>query len=311
MMSAYYNAFGPYIRSKFRENVYKVNIDGGFTCPNRDGSIAYGGCIYCNNDSFRPSSCTSALSVREQVDKGIAYLSKRYHARKFIAYFQPYTNTYAPTEELEKIYSEALSHPDVIGIAIGTRPDAVDKEKIDLLHTLAEKYFVLIEYGLQSIHDKTLDYINRGHDYECFLNALDMTGGKGISVGAHVIVGFPTESREEMLLMADEISTLPVRFLKIHQLQIITDTVLGNIYRTSPFPVFEYDEYLDFLVDFIERLSSEVVLQRVFATAPDSILIAPRWNRLRQEILRDIDERFRKRKTRQGRKYSELQLLRY
>ncbi len=301
-MNEYYNAFGPYIRKKFGENVYKVNIDAGFTCPNRDGTVAFGGCIYCNNDSFRPESCKSTLSIKKQIENGVPYLSKRYGAKKFIAYFQPYTNTYAPVKELEKIYGEALSYPDVIGITIGTRPDAVDETKIEFLESLSKKYFVLVEYGLQSIYDRTLEYINRGHDYECFLKALEMTRDRGIYMGAHSIVGFPTETREEMLSMADEISTLPIDFLKIHQLQIIRETMLENIYKSSPFYVFGYDEYLDFLVEFMERLSPEIVLQRLFATAPDDILIAPKWGRARQEILRDLDIRFKERNTYQGKR---------
>jgi len=302
-MNHYYNAFGPFIRKKFGEKVYKVNIDAGFTCPNRDGTVAFGGCIYCNNDSFRPPSCKSTLPIKNQIENGISYLSKRYCAKKFIPYFQPYTNTYAPVKELERIYSEALSHPDVIGITIGTRPDAVDETKIELLESLSRKYFVLVEYGLQSIYDRTLEYINRGHDYMCFLNALEMTRNKGIHIGAHIIAGFPTETREEMLAMAEEISTLPIDFLKIHQLQVIHDTILADIYQQSPFDVFGYDEYLDFLVEFIERLSPRIILQRLFATAPDDILLAPRWGRTRQEILGDLNRRFEKRKTFQGKRW--------
>ncbi|KJR42360.1 radical SAM protein, family [Candidatus Magnetoovum chiemensis] len=303
-MEGYYNAFGPYVRKVMGFTTYKVNVDAGFTCPNRDGTVALGGCIYCNNDSFRPSSCKPSLSVSSQVENGIAYLTKRYKAKKFIAYFQPYTNTYAPVEELERLYLEALSsHQDVIGIAVGTRPDAVDDDKINMLSRLAKRYFVLIEYGLQSIYDKSLEFINRGHDYACFLNALDMTVNKGIFVGAHLIMGFPTETKTEMLAMADEVSTLPLDFLKIHQLQIISGTVLADIYDRERFYVFGYDEYLDFLVEFIEKLNPNIALQRLFATAPDDILIAPIWNKSRQMITRDIEKRFKDRNTHQGRKY--------
>ncbi len=305
-MEGYYSSFGSYIREKFGKKVYKVNIDAGFTCPNRDGTVAYGGCIYCNNDSFRPSSCKPTLTIKQQVENGIAYLSKRYGAEKFIAYFQPYTNTYAPVKELEKIYSQALSHPDVIGAAIGTRPDAVDELKLDFLEYLSNEYFVLIEYGLQSIYEKTLEFINRGHDYKCFIDTLEITKRRGIYIGAHVIVGFPTETREEMLAMADEITTLPIDFLKIHQLQIINDTLLADMFMKSPFHVFDYNEYIDFLVEFIERLPSHIVLQRLFATAPDDILIAPKWGKSRQEILRDIDERFMQRETFQGKNFKNI-----
>lgn len=298
-----YNSFGAYLKKRFGTNVHKVNIDAGFTCPNRDGTVGVGGCIYCNNDSFRPVSCKPTLSVREQVANGIAYLKKRYKAERFIAYFQPYTNTYAPTDELERLYRAALEEPTVIGLAIGTRPDCIDEEKLSLLEDLAKNYFILIEYGLQSIYDKTLRYINRGHDYGAFLKALDMTAGRGIEIGTHIIVGFPTETRDEMLAMAEEMSLMPLRFLKIHQLQVIKDTVLAEIYRREPFYVFSYRDYLNFLVDFIERLSPEIVIQRLFATAPDDILIAPIWERNRNEILRDLEELFERKDTRQGRRF--------
>lgn len=298
-----YNSFGSFVRKRFGTHVHKVNVDAGFTCPNRDGTLGLSGCIYCNNDSFRPESCSPTLSVRDQVQNGIRHIRKRYGAERFIVYFQPYTNTYASVEELERLYREALEEPSVIGLAIGTRPDCIDIEKIRLLDTLAERYFILVEYGLQSIYDRTLAFINRGHDYACFRRALEITQDRRIEIGAHVIVGFPTETREEMLAMADEISSMPVRFLKIHQLQIVRNTPLAEEFLKRPFPVFGYDEYLDFVADFIERLSPEIVLQRLFATAPDDILVAPVWNRNRHEILRDIEQRFNARKTRQGERF--------
>jgi radical SAM protein (TIGR01212 family) len=302
-MEQRYNSFGQYMKKQFGTTVYKVNIDAGFTCPNRDGSLGFGGCIYCNNDSFRPSSCKPAIPVKEQIRNGISYLSRRYGASKFLAYFQPYSNTYAPVEELESLYKEALEEPSVIGIAIGTRPDCIDSEKLALLESLGEKHFILVEYGLQSIYEKTLSFINRGHDYKTFLDAVSLTRSKGISVGAHLIVGFPTEAKEEMLNMADEVSGIQLDFLKIHQLQVIKDTPLAEMYEENPFHTFEYEEYLDFVVDFIERLSPDIVLQRLFATAPDDILIAPRWDRSRHQITHDIQQRFIVRNTFQGKKY--------
>jgi len=295
-----YNSFGSYIREKFGTKVYKVNVDAGFTCPNRDGTIGTTGCIYCNNDSFRPNSCKPNLPISEQIKNGITHIGKRYKAEKFLVYFQPYTNTYAPVEELERLYEEALVEPSVIGLAIGTRPDTVDDEKIRLLEELAKRYFIIIEYGMQSIYDRTLEFINRGHDYNTFLKALEMTKGRGIYSGAHVIVGFPTESKEEMLFMADEISHMPIDFLKIHQLQVIKDTPLEIMYREHPFHVFNYEEYLEFVTEFIGRLSPKIVLQRLFATAPDNILIAPRWDKNRQEILRDIEKRLESKDIHQG-----------
>lgn len=298
-----YNSFGSFVKKRFGASVHKVNVDAGFTCPNRDGTLGYSGCVYCNNDSFRPGSCKPTLSIKEQVRNGIGYLKNRYKARKFIVYFQPYTNTYAPVSELERLYKEALEEPSVIGLAIGTRPDCIDKEKLSLIESLASEYYMLVEYGLQSIYDRSLEFIKRGHDYRAFLDALEMTKNRGIDIGAHVIAGFPTETKEEMLSMADEVSALPINFLKIHQLQIVKDTPLAVMYRREPFHVFGYEEYLDFVVDFIERLSPDIVLQRLFAIAPDNILIAPVWDKGRHEILRDIEKRFEQRDTYQGKKF--------
>jgi radical SAM protein (TIGR01212 family) len=289
------------MKELYGQPVYKVNVDAGFTCPNRDGSLATGGCIYCNNDSFRPTACTSASSLREQISNGIPYLRSRYGAEKFIVYFQPFTNTYAPVETLERLYGEALDNPGVVGLAIGTRPDCIDGDKIALLESLARDHFILVEYGLQSIYDRTLEFINRGHDYACFKNAVALTSGRGIKVGAHLILGFPTETREDMLGMADELSRLPIEFLKVHQLQIVKDTALADLYLAKPFPTFDYDEYLAILADFLDRLSPRIVLQRLFAAAPDEILIAPVWNRTRSEFLIDLDACLEKRGSFQGR----------
>jgi radical SAM protein (TIGR01212 family) len=295
-----YNAFGQYMKRVYNQPVYKVNVDAGFTCPNRDGSLATGGCIYCNNDSFRPSACTSTASLHEQIEKGIPYLRSRYGAEKFIVYFQPYTNTYAPVKTLERLYREALDNPGVVGLAIGTRPDCVDEEKIALLESLASDHFVLIEYGLQSIYEKTLAFINRGHDYACFKSALALTTGRGIHVGAHLILGFPTETREEMLGMADELSRLPIEFLKIHQLQVVKETALADLYAENPFATFGYHEYIEMLADFLERLSPDIVIQRLFAAAPDDILISPIWDKTRSELLRDLDAFMERRESYQG-----------
>jgi radical SAM protein (TIGR01212 family) len=242
------------------------------------------------------------LSLREQIAKGIPYLRSRYGAEKFIVYFQPYTNTYAPVETLERLYREALDNPGVVGLAIGTRPDCVDEEKIALLESLARDHFILVEFGLQSIYDRTLEFINRGHDYACFRNAVALTSGRGIRVGAHLILGFPTETREDMLGMADELSRMPIEFLKIHQLQVVKDTALADLYLAKPFPTFGYDEYLAMLADFLDRLSPRTVLQRLFAAAPDEILIAPIWSKTRSEFLIDLDACLEKRGSFQGMK---------
>lgn len=295
-----YLSFGAFMKDLFGASVYKVNVDAGFTCPNRDGSIATGGCIYCNNDSFRPAACASSFSVRDQIVRGIPYLRSRYGAEKFIVYFQPYTNTYASVEILDRLYREALDHPQVIGLAIGTRPDCVDQEKIALLESLARNSFILVEYGLQSIYDETLAFINRGHDYACFRNAVAMTADRGIRIGAHLILGFPNETREQMLSMADELSRQPIEFIKLHQLQVIKDTALADIYAQNPFPTFGYDEYIGLVADFLERLPAHIVLQRLFAAAPEEILIAPIWNKTRSEFLRDLERSMIERNMWQG-----------
>lgn len=298
-----YRSFGAYMREKFGSTVYKVNVDAGFTCPNRDGTLVLSGCIYCNNDSFRPGPCRPAIPISEQVRNGVSYVKKRYKADQFLVYFQPFTNTYAPVETLEKLYNEALQEPSVIGLAIGTRPDAVDIEKIQLLEELASRYFILVEYGLQSIYDKSLEFINRGHDYRAFLTALQLTEKRGIHTGAHLIAGFPTESPEETMAMADEISTLPLEFLKVHQLQVIRNTPMEKMYRENPFHTFGYEEYLNFITGFVERLSPEIVLQRLFATAPDEILIAPLWGRHRHGMLQDIEKKFAANDSFQGKRF--------
>lgn len=297
-----YYSFNSYLKEVFGCKVYKVNVDAGFTCPNRDGTLGTGGCIYCNNDSFRPSSCKPTMSISEQIRNGIRYVSSRYEAKRFLVYFQPYTNTYGDTNQLESLYREALSEPFVVGLAIGTRPDCIDDEKLSLFEELSKDSFILVEYGLQSVYDKTLRFINRGHDYKTFLDAVYKTANRGIHVGAHIIVGFPTETKEEMLAMADILSELPVGFLKIHQLQVVKDTVLADIYQREPFYTFGYKDYLDFLVDFLERLSPKIVIQRLFATAPDEILIAPIWQKSRQSITLDIQRRLQERDAFQGSK---------
>jgi len=302
-MEQRYNSFGSYLKQLFGKVVYKVNIDAGFTCPNRDGTLGTGGCIYCNNDSFRPSSCKPDLTITEQIRNGINYVSARYGAKNFLVYFQPYTNTYANVSELEKMYKEALAHPFVVGLAIGTRPDCIDKDKLELLENLAKDRFILVEYGLQSIYDKTLDFIKRGHNYQTFLDALSMTLNRGIHIGVHIIVGFPNETTEDMLHMADVISRLPLGFIKVHQLQIVKNTLLAQRYLENSFYTFSYEEYLDFIIDFIELLSPKIVIQRLFATAPDEILIAPLWKRSRQQITNDILKTLKDRNSYQGKRF--------
>lgn len=304
-MDRRYNNYNSYLKEKFGCRVHKVSVGVGFTCPNRDGNVAIGGCIYCNNDSFVPSYARSNLSLQDQIRTGMEYLKKRFKAEKFIIYFQAYTNTYDKIEKLEKLYREALDNENVVGLAIGTRSDCVDEEKIKLFEDLAKDWFVSIEYGIESIYDKTLEYMNRGHNYKSIIDAIQITKEKGIHIGAHIIVGFPTETRDEMLLMADEISRLKIDFLKVHNLHVVKNTPLARMYAKDPFHVFNYEEYIDFISRFIEQLSPKIVLERLFTDTPQDLLIAPRWNKTHNEILRGIEMELERRNTYQGRLFKE------
>ena len=296
-----YNAYGTYLKEKFGCRVSKVAVDAGFTCPNRDGSLGFGGCTYCNNDAFRPSTARRLDPVPLQVEAGIRYLRRRFRAEKFIVYFQPFSNTYAPLERLIPLYEAALQHPDVVGIAVGTRPDCVDEGKIAWFEALARDRFVALEYGLESIHDQTLIRIRRGHDYKSWKEAVGWTRGRGIHIGAHLILGFPWESRQEMLAMADAVSGTGLDFLKVHHLHIVRGTELARQYRDEPFPLLEYEEYLDMAVEFLERLNPEIRVERLFGLAPAELLIGPLWGRSKAEIQRDLEGRLAARRTWQGR----------
>ena len=304
-MDRRYNNYNSYLKEKFGCRVHKVSVDVGFTCPNRDGNVAIGGCIYCNNDSFVPSYAKSRVSLQDQIRTGMEYQKKRFKAEKFIIYFQAYTNTYDKIEKLEKLYREALDNENVVGLAIGTRSDCVDEEKIKLFDDLAKDWFVSIEYGIESIYDKTLEYMNRGHNYKSIIDAIRITKERGIHIGAHIIVGFPTEAKEEMLQMANEVSRLNIDFLKVHNLHIVKNTPLARMYAKDPFHLFNYQEYLDFITCFLERLAPNIVIERLFTDTPQDLLIAPRWNKTHTEILRGIDMELERRDTYQGRLFKE------
>ncbi len=295
-----YNGYGQFLRERFGRRVYKVSVDGGFTCPNRDGTVAAGGCIYCNNESFRPRSADRLRSVAAQVKEGIEYLRKRYAAEKFIVYFQPYTNTHAPLETLVPLYEAAMDHPDVVGLSLGTRPDSVDERKIAWLEKLASNCFVTVEYGLQSIYDSTLGKINRGHNFHCWQEAMKRTRGRGIWLGTHLILGFPWETREQIIHTAEVLSDQGLNFLKLHHLHVVQNTELARIYREAPFSLLGLEEYADLVVDFLERLSPNIFIERLFGAAPEEQLIAPVWGKSAAEIRRLIDQRFLQRNTWQG-----------
>ena len=301
---ARYNSYGRFLKERFGCRVYKVSVDGGFSCPNRDGSIAVGGCTYCNNDSFRPKSASRLKSVSDQVTEGIEFLRKHNGARKFIVYFQPFTNTHAPLENLIPLYESAIRHPDVVGISLGTRPDCIDEGKISWLEKLACTHFVTLEYGLQSIYDTTLARINRGHDFQCWLDAMRRTRDRGIWLCTHLILGFPWETREEMLYSAEAISDKGLNFLKLHHLHIVRNTAMEREYRANPFPLLGLEEYADLVVDFLERLNPAIVVERLFGTAPKDQLIGPVWGKSKAEIRALIEQRLVARNSHQGKKAS-------
>jgi len=295
----FYNSYNEYFRQTFGQRVQKVSIDAGFTCPNRDGSITKGGCTYCNNDAFNPSYCEPIKPIHQQIDEGISFHKVRYRrALKYLAYLQTYSNTYASLAELERIYTEALSHPDVIGLIIGTRPDCVDDDKLNLIADFSKSKYVMVEYGIESISNTTLERINRGHSYEQTREAIFKTAEKGIKTGAHLIFGLPGESRDAMFNSVTEISGLPLTTIKFHQLQIIRNTRMAYEYISHPesFDLFTLEDYIDFIINYIERLNPRFIIERFTGEVPPRFLVTPPWGNLRsdQVTVRIIDEMSKK-----------------
>ena len=304
-----FNAYSNYFRRIYGARVQKVSIDAGFGCPNRDGSKGFGGCTYCNNDAFNPSYCQTARSVSEQIGEGIKFHKWRYdEAVSYLAYFQAYSNTYAPLETLKKLYEEALRYPGVVGLIIGTRPDCIDDEKLEYLKELTSRCYVAIEYGIESCYNKTLVRINRGHSFEDAVSALEKTEALGITAGAHFIFGLPGETREEMLNQVDIISGLPIRTVKFHQLQIIKGTGMEIEFKNNPidFELFTWEEYLDFFVAFLERLNPAIVVERFTGEAPPRFLTGEGWGKKRtNQIVNLIEKRLEELNTWQGKLYED------
>jgi radical SAM protein (TIGR01212 family) len=298
-----FNSYSTYLQRKYGERIQKVTVDAGFTCPNRDGTVASGGCIYCNNESFNPGYNSAAKSITQQIAEGIEFLKRRYKSRKYIVYFQPYSNTYASLDRLRLLYEEALTHPEVIGLTIGTRPDCIDEQKITYLAELAREYDITIEYGLETIKDDSLKKINRGHDYQAYLDALKITAGRGLKICTHIIIGFPWENEHDWLQEALILSELPTDFLKIHQLHIVKDTAMAEQYEKKVFQLLTFDQYISILITFIERLNPDIIIQRLFGEAPPHTLIAPRWGKRNSEALQKIEQELIRRDTWQGRLY--------
>lgn len=301
-----YNDFPTYFRNKFSERVQKVSIDAGFTCPNRDGSKGFGGCTYCNNKTFKPTYCNLENGVTEQIDKGVQFFSKKYKSMKFLAYFQAYTNTYAPLENLKELYNEALVHPKIVGLVISTRPDSLNIELLDYLAELRKKVYIMIELGLESHLDRTLKLINRGHAFEESVWAIEETAKRGINNCAHLILGLPGESRNELLEQAKVVSQLPVKNLKLHQLQIHKGTILEKQYRKNPgeFRFYTAEEYIDLVVEYLELLNPAIIVERFISQAPPEMLIAPRWGLKNFEFVAKVEKRLKERDTWQGRLFT-------
>lgn len=275
-----YIDFGTFLRRYFpRQKVQKITLTAGFSCPTRDGSMGKGGCTYCNNKSFSPNYAVKLKSITEQIDEGIAFFRRKYPEMRYLAYFQSYTNTYGEVADCIAKYEEALSHPDVVGLIIGTRPDCMPQPLLDYLSELARRTFLLVEYGVESTCDRSLERIQRGHSWQCSVDTIHRTHEAGILVGAHLILGLPGESREEMLQHAERLSSLPITTLKIHQLQIIRGTIMAGEYLRRPedFHLFTEEEYIELIVDFVHRLRSDIVLERFVSQSPPALLLAPRW----------------------------------
>jgi len=302
-----FNSYAEYFKRNFGSRVQKLTIDAGFTCPNRDGVISYGGCTYCNNDAFNPSYCSPKKSITQQLKEGIEFHQVRYRtAKKYLAYFQAYSNTYASIDVLKKKYEEALSFPNVIGLVIGTRPDCVDNEKLDYLQHLAEKYYIIIEYGIESIYNSTLIKINRGHTFEQAVKALNETKKRNIKTGAHFIIGLPDETDEMIINSVETISSLPLDTIKFHQLQIVKNTAMEKEYLNNPqrFRFFSLDNYLELICKITERLNPLFVLERIANEVPPWYLAGPGWGLIRiKEIMNLFEKKLEEKNTWQGRLY--------
>lgn len=302
-----FNSYNEYFKKEFGERVQKVSIDAGFTCPNRDGTLAFGGCTYCNNDAFNPSYCQPTKPIKQQLEEGIEFHLKRYRrANKYLAYFQTYSNTFAPLEKLKKIYSEALSHPNVIGLVIGTRPDCIDDEKLEYFGQLNKDHYLIIEYGIESCYNKTLETINRQHTFEQSVEIIEKTAEKGIKIGSHIIFGLPGETRQEMMDQVQTLSALPINNIKFHQLQIIKNTKMALDYKKDPdgFDLFSLEDYINFIVEFTSRLNPDFIIERFTGEVPPRFLAGPNWGLIRNDQVNLlIEKKLEELDTWQGKKY--------
>ena len=302
-----FNSYNAYFTKQFGSRVQKISIDAGFSCPNRDGKISTGGCTFCSNDAFNPSYCRPEKTIRQQIEEGIEFHKHRYRrANQYLAYFQPYSNTYKPLDELKKIYSQALEIPEIAGIVIGTRPDLIDEDILQYLAEIQKTHYVIVEYGIESVYDATLRHVNRGHDFATAKRAVELTAAYNLPCGGHFIFGLPGETKPMMLDAADIISQLPLTTVKFHQLQIFKNTTMADEYlqHKEAFHLFELEEYIDFVIDFTERLNPNIVIERFAGEVPPRYLLSEPWMKLRyDEVLARIEKRMEERDTWQGKSY--------
>ena len=299
-----YNDFSTFLKNKFSFRVQKVSINAGFTCPNKDGTKGIGGCTYCNNNTFNPDYCKPIKPIMQQINEGITFFSKKYENQKYLAYFQAYTNTYAPIYKLREMYDEALSHPLVVGLVIGTRPDCINNEVLDYLQFLANSgKFIKLEFGLESTKNETLKLINRCQTHEEAIDAFQRSSLRGLHLGGHLILGLPSETREDMLNHARKISHLQINTLKIHHLQIVKHTMMAYQYKNKPemFDFFSLEDYINLVVDFLELLRPDIVVERFFSESPTRLLIYPKYGLKNFEVNKLVEKRLNERDTFQGR----------
>ncbi len=311
MQKRRYNDYPSYIKKLFNERIQKISVNAGFTCPNRDGAKGYGGCTYCNNQTFNPAYTQTELTVNQQVQKGIDFFKTKYQTQKYLAYFQAYTNTYDTLDNLLPKYEQALKNPNVIGIVVGTRPDCMPDDLLQWFADLRKTHYVSIEYGVESTVNETLDYINRGHSFEESIATIKRTAATGIPTGAHLILGLPNEDRNVILDHARKLSRLPLTTLKLHQLQLVRGTQMFVQYKRNPefFHLYDADEYVDLVVDFLEILNPDIVVERFISQSPDKLLIAPRWGLKNFEFVAKVEKRLEERDTWQGRLYTPAEEL--
>lgn len=298
----YYNDYGHWIRGIFPFRVQKIAIDAGFSCPNRDGTKGLGGCIFCDNRTFNPSYCIREKSITEQMEDGKSFFARKYPDMKYLAYFQAYSNTYAPLNVLKARYEEALRVKDVVGIVIATRPDCINKEILDYLEELNKQIFVMVEYGIESTNDDTLRRINRGHDFETSRRAVEMTAERGIKTGGHIILGLPGETDEEIIKQASVISNLPLTTLKIHQMQVIRGTKLEKEYQNNTIKTYSAQGYIELIARYIQYLREDLVLERFVSQSPSELLVAPQWGLKNYEFTNLLNNYLKKHDIRQGQK---------